>query len=212
MSQLKVFPFNPLQVNAYLLYETDGSGILIDASCIDQSEFEELQEFIDRNHISLEYMVNTHGHFDHVFGVPMVKEVYHPSFLMHEADVLILRLAGDQARSFGFDFKADVPLPDGYLNDNDFVTAGSTRLKVIHVPGHSQGGVAFYEESEGRLFSGDTLFAGGIGRTDLLGGNYDQIISSIKTKLMILPDATKVYPGHGPSSTIGREKSGNPFL
>jgi len=212
MSQLKVFSFNPLQVNAYLLYEPDGSGILIDASCMDQSEFKELQVFIDKNHISLDYLVNTHGHFDHVFGVPMVKELYHPTFLMHEADGFLLHFAGEQARSFGFEFEADIPLPDGYLKDNDCVTAGSIRLRVIHVPGHSQGGVAFYEESEGRLFSGDTLFAGGIGRTDLPGGNYDQIISSIKMKLMILPDVTKVYPGHGPSSTIGKEKSGNPFL
>jgi hydroxyacylglutathione hydrolase len=212
MPQLKVFSFNPLQVNAYLIYESNGAGILIDPSCMDQSEFIELQDFIGINNISLGYQLNTHGHFDHVFGVRRVRDAYHPKYLIHKADNDLLRIAGAQARSFGLPFEGEVPAPDGYLNDSDSIAADNIRLKVIHVPGHSQGGVAFYEESRGWLFSGDTLFAGGIGRTDLHGGNYEQIIISIREKLLTLPDETKVFPGHGPFSTIKKERSSNPFL
>lgn len=212
MSLLKVFPFNPLQVNAYLIYEPNGAGILIDPSCINQSEFKKLQDFISINHIRLEYQLNTHGHFDHVFGVRMVRDAYHPKFLIHQADEVFLSLDGEQARSFGFDFEGDVPVPDGYLIDSDVISTDTIRLLVIYVPGHSQGCVAFYEASESRLFSGDTLFAGGIGRTDLPGGNYDQIITSIREKLLVLPEDTMVYPGHGPSSTIKQERLTNPFL
>lgn len=212
MPQLKVFPFNPLQVNSYLIYESNGAGILIDPSCMDQSEFSLLQDFISNNHVRLEYLLNTHGHFDHVFGVHRVMDAFHPKFLIHQSDIGFFRLAGEQARSFGFDFDGYVPDPDGYLTDQDTVSTDGVKLKVIHVPGHSQGSVAFYEASMGWLFSGDTLFAGGIGRTDLPGGNYDQIISSIQEKLMVLPDATKVYPGHGPATTIRMERSSNPFL
>lgn len=212
MPQLKTFSFNPLEVNSYLLYEPNGAGILIDPSCMDDSEFEELQDFIRLNKISLVYQLNTHGHFDHLFGVGRVKDAYHPRFLIHQADEVILRLAGEQARSFGFDFDGDVPEPDGYLDEPDVLSTETIRLRVIHVPGHSQGSVAFFEASAGWLFPGDTLFAGGIGRTDLPGGNYEQIICSIKEKLLVLPDDTKVFPGHGPATTIKRERLSNPFL
>ena len=171
MPLLKIFPFNPLQVNAYLIYEPNGAGILIDPSCMDKSEFKVLQDFIRNNNVSLEYQLNTHGHFDHVFGIGMVKEAYNPKFYIHEGDSSFLRMAGDQARSFGFDYVGEIPMPDGFLSDSDEITAGGIRLIVIQVPGHSQGSVAFYEPLEGWLFSGDTLFAGGIGRTDLRGGN-----------------------------------------
>jgi glyoxylase-like metal-dependent hydrolase (beta-lactamase superfamily II) len=212
MLQLKIFSFNPLQVNTYLIYEPGGIGIIIDPSCMDRKEFNELQNFIEKNGLRLEYQLNTHGHFDHVFGVQMVKDAYQPIFKIHQDDAGFLRLAGDHSRGFGFDFEGEIPEPDGYLDYSDIITAGTINLTVIHVPGHSKGSVAFYEASSGWLFSGDTLFAGGIGRTDLPGGNYDQIISSITEKLMVLPDATIVFPGHGPSSTVGKEQVSNPYL
>jgi len=212
MPLLKVFSFNPLQVNAYLLYEPYGTGILIDPSCMTEPEFDELNDFIGLHHIRLEYQLNTHGHFDHVFGVQKVKEAFHPKHLIHRGDEVFLRQAGIQARSFGFDYSDEVPEPDGYLEDMETISAGTIQLQVIHVPGHSQGCVAFYEAASGWLFSGDTLFAGGIGRTDLPGGNYDQLINSIRNRLLILPADTRVFPGHGPSSTIRKEISDNPFL
>ncbi len=207
MIHLKVFPFNPLQVNAYLVYEEGGSGILIDPSCMDRSEFKELQDFISLHHIRLDYQVNTHGHFDHVFGNGMVNAEYHPRFLIHQGDLAFLEKAGDQARSFGFNYEGQIPVPDGYLSDNEVIKSGAITLNVIHVPGHSQGCVAFYCASNGWLFSGDTLFAGNIGRTDLPGGNYEQLIASITTKLLVLPEDTVVFPGHGPKTTI-REEAG----
>jgi len=212
MLQLKIFPFNPLQVNAYLIFEPNGAGIMIDPSCLDRQEFQELQDFIWTNRIRLEYQLNTHGHFDHLFGVHCVRDAYHPKYLIHQADEALLRLAGDQARSFGFDYEGDVPAPDGYLSEGGIVSADKIRLRVIHVPGHSQGSVAFYEAAAGWLFSGDTLFAGGIGRTDLPGGNDQQIINSIMEKLLILPDDTKIFPGHGPATTVKQERLTNPFL
>jgi glyoxylase-like metal-dependent hydrolase (beta-lactamase superfamily II) len=205
MLKLKVFPFNPLQVNAYLIYDLQGAGILIDPSCLNHAEFKELQDFIANNNITLNYQLNTHGHFDHVFGTGMVKAAYNPKFLIHQSDESFLIMAGDQARSFGFEYQGTQPVPDGFLSDMDTISTGEIHLKVIHVPGHSQGSVAFYEASEGWLFSGDTLFAGGIGRTDLRGGNYDQIIASIKDRLLTLPSETLVFPGHGPQTTIGTE-------
>jgi hydroxyacylglutathione hydrolase len=212
MPEIKVFPFNPLQVNCYLLFEPNGPGILIDASCMSLDELNEVKEFIRMNAIKLDYLLNTHGHFDHVFGVSGIMEAYHPKFLIHRDDVAYLQRAADQAMGFGFDFDGRMPDPDGYLTDGEVIATGNISLSVIHVPGHSQGSVAFFEASPGWLFSGDTLFAGGIGRTDLPGGNYEQIISGIKHKLMILPDDTRVFPGHGPSTTIRAERLTNPFL
>ncbi len=205
MLQLKVFPFNPLQVNSYLIYETGGAGILIDPSCMNQSEFSQLHDFISHSKIRLDYILNTHGHFDHVFGIGMVKAAYGTKFLIHQGDEAYLRLSAEQARSFGFEYVGEVPMPDEYLVDQQIVTAGSIILQVIHVPGHSQGSVAFYEASQGWCFSGDTLFAGGIGRTDLRGGDYNQIMSSIRNKLLTLPSETVVFPGHGPQTTIAVE-------
>jgi glyoxylase-like metal-dependent hydrolase (beta-lactamase superfamily II) len=206
MLQLKIFSFNPLQVNAYLIHEPGGAGILIDPSCMEQEEFDVLRDYIRLHDIRLAYQLNTHGHFDHVFGIGRVRDAFHPKFLIHREDEPLLRLASGQARSFGFDFEGEIPSPDGYLNDSDVIGAGPIQLSVIHVPGHSRGGVAFYEASQGWLFSGDTLFAGGIGRTDLPGGDYDQIISSITNRLLTLPSETIVFPGHGPKSTIGAER------
>ena len=212
MILLKIFTFNLFRVNAYLIYEPDGAGVVIDPSCMDQKEFGELQNFIRLNNIKLGYQLNTHGHFDHLLGVNRVKNAFHAKHLLHALDGAILRIAGEQARSLGFDYHEEVPDPDGFLEDTEVISAGNIHLKVIHVPGHTQGGVAFYEESQGWLFSGDTLFAGAIGRTDLPGGNFDQEIVSIKNRLMVLPDTTQVFPGHGPASTIGEEKLTNPFL
>jgi len=212
MPQLKVFTFNPLQVNTYLFFEPEGPGILIDASCMNLAEFTALDSYIRNNQIQLEYLLNTHGHFDHVFGVQRVIEAFHPRFFIHQADERLLQMAGIQAGAFGFDFDSGALVPDGYLHDGDKIDAGTIHLEVIHVPGHSPGGIALYEAEMGLLFSGDTLFAGGIGRTDLPGGDYHQLINSIRNRLLVLPAETRVYPGHGIASTIGLEKENNPFL
>ena len=142
----------------------------------------------------------------------MVKSAWNPLFLIHREDERFIRLAGEQARNFGFEYSSPVPSPDGYIEDGMEITAGGIHLRVITVPGHSRGGVAFYNAADGWVFTGDSLFAGGIGRTDLPGGDYDQLIAAIHDKLLVLPGDTRVFPGHGPSSTIANELQTNPFL
>jgi glyoxylase-like metal-dependent hydrolase (beta-lactamase superfamily II) len=212
MIRLKVFSFNPLQVNLWLLYEENGSGILIDPSAFEESEFGELDQFVKEHNIALNTMINTHGHFDHVFGSGRIREKYGVRFMIHKGDNPLLASAELQAAAFGFRLPSPVPAPDAFLEDGAMIRSGNIELKVIHVPGHSPGCVAFYQPENGWLFTGDTLFAGSIGRTDLPGGDYDQILRSIKEKLYILPDETEVLPGHGPKSTLGREKRTNPFV
>lgn len=212
MVRLKQFIFNPLQVNCWLVYEEGGDGILIDPSCLYEQEIKELQEYIRAKEIKLRIMINTHGHFDHIFGAGRIKALYDPEFLIHPEDERFLESAGEQAAMFGFRFETPLPRPDRYLEDGMMVGAGAVNLQVIHVPGHSRGSVALYEARQGWLFTGDTLFAGGIGRTDLPGGNYHQIMNSINNHLLALSDDIRIYPGHGESSTIGEERVSNPFL
>ncbi len=212
MIKLKQFAFNPLQVNLYLLYEEGGSGILIDPSAIDATELDRLDGFIKEHSITLEMVLTTHGHFDHLFGSGPIKDSYHTRFMIHPADAALSKIGSQQASVFGLRFSMPVPEPDGFLEDGQEIRVGSILLRVIHVPGHSPGCVAFYEASQGWLFTGDTLFSGSIGRTDLPGGDFDQIIDSIQSGLFVLPDETLVYPGHGPASSIGKEKRTNPYV
>lgn len=212
MIRLKQFVFNPLQVNAWLVYEERSSAILIDPSFMNPAECSEISDFIGQAGITVEYVITTHGHFDHVFGLGMIGTFTKAPFLIHENDLELMNTAPKVAASFGFVFAGTLPKPDGFLRQGQKITAGSIELEVIHVPGHSQGGVAFYCRSMGWVFSGDTLFPSTIGRTDLHGGNYEQIIRSIKEQLLTLPDETRVFTGHGPSTTIGREKQDNPYV
>ncbi|MFH0761987.1 MAG: MBL fold metallo-hydrolase [Bacteroidota bacterium] len=212
MIKLKQFVFNPLQVNAWLVYEERLSAILIDPSFMDLAECSVISNYINQTGITIEYFVNTHGHFDHVFGSGMVGNFSNAPFFIHQNDLQLMYFAPKIAASFGFDFVGTVPKPDDFLTHGQKIKAGTIELEVIHVPGHSQGCVAFYCRSQAWLFSGDTLFAGSIGRTDLPEGNYEQIIRSIKEQLFTLPDETRVFPGHGPSTTIGKEKQSNPYV
>ncbi|HBB90799.1 MAG TPA: MBL fold hydrolase [Bacteroidales bacterium] len=212
MIKLKQFAFNPLQVNLYLLYEEGGSGILIDPSALEASELARLDGFVKEHSISLELVLATHGHFDHLFGAGSIRDRYHTRFMIHPADAALANIAPQQASVFGLRFTTPVPEPEGFLEDGQEIRAGSIVLRVIHVPGHSPGCVAFYEATQGWLFAGDTLFSGSIGRTDLPGGDFDQIIESIRTRLFLLPDETRVFPGHGLASSIGKEKLTNPYV
>lgn len=212
MIKYKQFVFNPLQVNAWLIYEEQSSAVLIDPSFRNQTECSIISDFVTQAGITIVFVINTHGHFDHVFGSGMLGEFSKAPFLIHENDLQLMQSAPMVAGSFGFEFVGVIPEPDGFLRHGQTITAGSIHLEVMHVPGHSQGCVAFYLRSKGWLFTGDTLFAGSIGRTDLHGGNYEQIIRSIKEQLFTLPDETQVFPGHGPSTTIGNEKVNNPYV
>lgn len=165
-----------------------------------------LADFIKKNSLDLSGIVATHGHFDHITAVKKLRESFAAKFYLHEADLFLLtRTAVGLARAIGYD--AVELKPDVAVKDGDIIEFGPVRLKVIHTPGHTPGCICLYCTDEGVLFSGDTLFNGDVGRCDLPGGSYRQIVTSIKEKLFTLPDDTIVYPGHGSGTTIGGEKS-----
>jgi hydroxyacylglutathione hydrolase len=157
----------------------------------------------------VKYLINTHSHFDHVSANKRMKEVTGAPLAIHPDDAPMLAELSRSAMMFGLSAE-NSPEPDILLKDGDEISFGNISFKIIHTPGHSQGGICLY--TRGHLFAGDTLFAGSIGRTDLPGGNYDALISNIKNKLLVLDEDTIVYTGHGPETTIGNEKRMNPFL
>jgi glyoxylase-like metal-dependent hydrolase (beta-lactamase superfamily II) len=160
--------------------------------------------------LQIEKIVLTHGHGDHITAANEVKAATGAGIAIHAEDIAVMKDEG-LCNMFGIEYNP-VPVPDILLKDNDVIDIGELKFKVIHTPGHSRGGICLF--GEGVLLSGDTLFNGSIGRTDIArsGGDYKTIINSIKTKLLTLDDATIVYPGHGPKTTIGTERRGNPFL
>ncbi len=158
-------------------------------------------------------LINTHLHFDHIFGVNYLASEFNLKFGAHKDDLYLVEDLQNQLRMFGVDSDSVTkPNIDVLLTENDVIKFGNQELKILHIPGHSPGSLVYYNEKAGTLFTGDVLFRQGIGRTDLPGGNYRHLLDGIKTKLFTLPDETVVYPGHGPASTIGFEKANNPFL
>jgi hydroxyacylglutathione hydrolase len=196
----------PFQENCFLVWDDESKkGIFIDPG----AEPEKLIRTASFLGIDVEGIYNTHGHIDHAGGVDAVKQKLGIPFAIHPADQFLLEGLADQARLFGVTTGKE-PTIDKPLADNDEFMVGSHKATVIHTPGHSPGGVCFTFDKV--VFVGDTLFAGSIGRTDLPGGNLDQLLGSIKGRLMTLDDNTRVLSGHGPPSTIGVERAHNPFL
>ena len=211
--KIKTFEFNPLGVNTYVLYDKTGECVVIDASCFFPDERELLLNFILDNNLVVKHLLNTHLHFDHVFGVNFMASQFGLKLQVHPDDVFLLDNLPQQLQMFGFNTNVDyAPEIGNYLKENDIISFGEQQLKVLHVPGHSPGSIVFYNEKEKFAVVGDVLFNGSIGRTDLPGGNFDQLIEGIRTKLFTLPDDTEIYSGHGPKTTIGQEKKYNPFL
>lgn len=206
---VQTFTVGKLYTNCYIAAcpETR-EAIIIDPGFENLSEAEKIFSFIEEETLSLKFIVNTHGHSDHVCGNGIVKEKFKTPILIHEKDAFMLGKVGKVIARF-FGFKNTSPPPDILLKDGDTVTFGKQALKVLHTPGHSPGSISLLGERE--VFTGDTLFAGSIGRTDLPQGSEKAMKQSLE-KLASLPDFFKVYPGHGPASTIGEEKRSNPFL
>jgi len=211
MITIKSFVFNPFQENTYVLFDETNECVIVDAGCHSPEEQRELTDFIQKNNLKPVLAINTHGHVDHILGNAFVKKTYKINIAASPEDLTLIQTASQHALTYGFTIE-DAPLIDRNLNDGDEITFGNSKLKVLHTPGHSMGGICFLNAEEGFVLSGDTLFQGSIGRTDLPGGNYAQLINSIKTKLLNLAPNTKVYTGHGEPSTIEWEKENNPFL
>jgi len=202
---LKTLVVGPFMSNCYIVgSESTKEGLIIDPG----AEANEILKNVKDLGLNIKAIALTHAHIDHIGAVKEVKEATGAEIAVHTDDVSLL-----QDRSFGTAFGISYPAPpapDRLLNGGDSIDIGDLRFSVIHTPGHSQGGICLF--GHGLVFSGDTLFNYGIGRTDFPGCSYGQLMNSIQTKLMVLPDNTAIYPGHGPSTTIGAERRGNPFL
>ena len=210
MINIKKFTFNPVGVNAYLLWDESKEAVLIDPACFYAEERAELSLFVEEKGLKVVQLLNTHGHFDHLMGNSFAEEQWHLKCRIHAGDLPLAGQAKHQAMFFGITMpNPNTPIA---LNPGDVITFGHSALNFFHVPGHSDGSVAYYSEPDKLLIVGDILFEGSVGRTDLPGGNHALLISGIKEKLLILPDDTKVFPGHGNDTTIGRERYTNPFL
>ncbi len=205
------FVFNPFEVNSYLVSNESGDSILFDAAADGPEDFELFDRFLSEKSLRLIAIINTHAHVDHLPGLNYLIQKYSIPFYLHRDDVFLLEQAELQGLAFGFDIQSPSP-PDEYLEEGDRVDLGGEKLEVLHVPGHSPGSLVFYSGESGFLISGDVLFHSSIGRSDLPGGDQEQLVNGIKEKILTLDEDLVVYPGHGPSTTIGHEKRFNPFL
>jgi glyoxylase-like metal-dependent hydrolase (beta-lactamase superfamily II) len=206
---LESFPVGPLQCNCSIIgCKETGEAAVIDPG----GDAQKIIDFCDKNKLKIKYLLHTHAHFDHIMGSRALKEATGAKILLHKEDKFLYDALEKQCSLFGF--KADTPLDiDHYLNDDEDVTVGNIKTSVIHTPGHTPGSLCFcVADKDSVLFSGDTLFQQSIGRTDLWGGSYEEIIDSIKNKLFKLDDSTRVVPGHGDDTTIWTEKRENPFV
>lgn len=211
MIKVNKFVVNPLGENSFIISDETGECVFIDPGFYYEEEHQEIKDFIAENQLNPVKIVNTHCHFDHIWGVEFVRNEYKIPFLAHAEDNFWVERATQQAEMFGFEMNS-VARADSFMVENEYIEFGNSRLKIIHVPGHSPGHVVFYSENDKILIAGDVLFYGSIGRTDLPGGDYQTLISNIKNKLFDLPNETKVYCGHGPETSLGFEKRSNPFL
>ncbi len=212
MIHCKKLVFNPFQVNTWLVYVNEGACIIIDPACAEDSERQILLDFISTKKLIPEMILATHGHFDHLPGVSFVKDKFDIPFCGHREDLSLLQFARQQGEHYGFSFDVDPPEFDKFLVDGDIIDWGGGSFRVSHVPGHSRGSLAYHFKESGFVITGDVLFKDSIGRTDLPGGDYDTLIRSIRTKLLVMEDQTLVLSGHGPDTSIGDEKESNPFL
>jgi len=211
MITVKSFVFNELEVNGFVVFDETQHCIIVDPGCNTSRQCDQLEEFIARQSLTPVYIVNTHGHFDHIFGNAWAKNRYSCPLLIHQADLPLVEQADKYAGIFGFNINRP-PVPDRFIGHGESLTFGNSQLEILHVPGHSPGSIVLYSLSDSFMICGDVLFRGSIGRTDLLGGDYDLLIRGIREKLMTLPRDTVVWPGHGPKTTIGHEYDTNPFL
>jgi hydroxyacylglutathione hydrolase len=211
MLTVKAFIFNPVQENSYVLYNEEKQCCIIDPGCYFEKEKQELKTFIEKTSLQPVLLLNTHCHLDHVFGNKFVHDEWGLKLHIHQKEKPVLDFAPASGEIWQLPFENY----EGeliFIKEGSVIKLGNDELEIRFTPGHSPGHVCFCDEADGFAISGDVLFNGSIGRTDLPGGDFDLLISSIQTQLFTLPDDTKIYSGHGPMTTIGLEKMNNPFV
>jgi len=206
MIQIDTITVGAFAMNSYLVYDSDSrEAIFIDPGM----EAERLIKRVEDLDLDIKLIINTHAHIDHAAEAGVVQKHFNTPFNLHQEEMPLLETLPDQGQMFGIEVNS-IPSVTKYINEGDEINFGNTTGKILHTPGHSPGGISI--SFDGHVFVGDCLFLDSIGRTDLYKGNYEQLINSIKLKLLVLPESTIVYSGHGPTTTIGREKQYNPFL
>lgn len=211
MLTVQTFTFNPVQENTYVVYNELGECCIIDPGCYFGSEEKELKDFIEMNKLKPVYLLNTHCHLDHVFGNRFVSQTWGLVPHIHKDEEQMLAMAPASAQMYQLPFE-NYEGPLEFLEDGSVIRIGADELYVFLTPGHSPGSISFYSMTGKFLISGDVLFHGSVGRTDLPGGDFKTLVQSIKSKLYILPEDVIVHPGHGESTTIGDEMKSNPFV
>lgn len=208
---IKTFTFSPFQENTYVVSDETNEAVLIDAGCYTVQEQQVLKQYIEQNGLTLVRVINTHLHLDHHFGNKFIYDTYKIKPEAGEEDEFMIKGFQNMALFYRLSVGEAQPLGK-YIVDNEVIEFGNSSFVAIHAPGHSPGSMMFYSEKEGVLFSGDVLFQGSIGRTDLPNGDHATLIKSLTDKVLPLPDSTIVYSGHGAITTIGEEKKSNPYL
>ena len=207
-----MFVSNPFSENTYIAWDKiSKESILIDPGFYHEEEKTEFEAFVRNEGLHIKYIVNTHGHLDHIFGNKFAYDTFKAPFYISELDIPLLKNAKDQAALFKMEIE-ESPIPNSYITEETSLTIGDETMSFLFTPGHTPGEYCIYFQSHNLCFSGDVLFRESIGRTDLWGGNINDLINSIKTKLFTLDEKTIVMPGHGESTTIGGEKENNPFF
>ena len=212
MAQVVALTFNPFQENTYVVYDETGECVIFDPGCYTQPEKEELVAAIEKEDLKPVRLINTHCHIDHVFGNRFVSEKYGLPLEIHRGELPVLNALPQLSLMWGIPMPEPSPAPEKFIEEGDRINFGQTTLEAILTPGHSPASLSFFCKEDRFLIAGDVLFYGSIGRTDLPGGDYDTLIASIKNKLFPLGEDVRVYPGHGPHTTIGFEQASNPFL
>jgi glyoxylase-like metal-dependent hydrolase (beta-lactamase superfamily II) len=214
MIRIEHFTFNPFQERCCIAADEDGFCAIIDPGCHNSEEIAQVTELVERHDLKPVCIMLSHAHFDHIYGVSALAEKYSIPVHMHQEEMFTIENTNPYVcKAYGLPLPELLPCWD-YIpaKEGDTIRVGGLKFEVLETPGHSRGGLCFYERTEGILFSGDTLFAGAIGRTDHPGGDYDLLMKSIFEKLMILDGQVRVIPGHGPETDIATERNTNPFL
>ena len=207
--KIKSFEFNAFQENTFIVSDTENNAVIIDPGCYSRDEERQLITYINQAQLKVVALLNTHAHIDHILGNSFIKENFKVDYYLHKDDINTLNAVEQYASLYGFEGYRLSPQPDFLLEDESELVFGGIRMKVLHTPGHCPGHVVFYFQSEGIVINGDVLFNGSFGRTDLPGGNLEILKNSIFETMFQLPEDTIVYCGHGPSTTIGKERLSN---
>ena len=209
---IKIFTFNQFFENTFIISDSTNECIIIDPGCYDKNEKQILQDYILSSNLVPTRLINTHCHIDHILGNNFVSKTWDLELEIHHKDIDLLKNSKNIADLYGFVNYENSPITNKFLVEGDIIEFGKSKLEVLFTPGHAPGHISLYSKNENFIISGDVLFNNSIGRTDLPGGNYNTLIDTIKSKFLCLDDSTVVYCGHGPSTTVGKERINNPFL